>query len=396
MTAMNGQNSRAKQQIAAALGGAPFPDGRPDPARSLASMAADLHRSEQAANSAARQKLLSALKETWPAQLAKTAYEAATLPGDVYAGRVNPMSDEGIGRSFELAGLMTLGAGAMPAGRNEMRMGIKAYHGSPHDFDRFDMSKIGTGEGAQAYGHGLYFAEKEGIAQGYRDALSGKIGNVPVMMDGVRYTPPTDQHQRVAAIIAKDGRRAAMENYRSLRDQGILQPEQDAAWKELLSSTKGKTIEAAPAGRMYEVELNTTPDRLLDWDKPLSGQPQAVREALIKSGQIQNWPVAEAEDFGSAFYRRAAAGENIPRPGRMLPQDSATDVTSKLNEAGIDGIKYLDAGSRAAGDGSRNYVMFNDKLINILRKYGVATAAALPAAGLAELGITAEEARRSM
>ena len=37
--------------------------------------------------------------------------------------------------------------------------GIRAYHGSPHDFDKFDLSKIGTGEGAQAYGHGLYFAE---------------------------------------------------------------------------------------------------------------------------------------------------------------------------------------------------------------------------------------------
>ena len=43
--------------------------------------------------------------------------------------------------------------------------GIVAYHGSPHSFDRFDTSKIGTGEGAQAYGHGLYFAEGEGIAR---------------------------------------------------------------------------------------------------------------------------------------------------------------------------------------------------------------------------------------
>src|SRR5215471_5241978 len=33
--------------------------------------------------------------------------------------------------------------------------GIKAFHGSPHDFDKFSMAKIGTGEGAQAYGHGL-------------------------------------------------------------------------------------------------------------------------------------------------------------------------------------------------------------------------------------------------
>ena len=49
---------------------------------------------------------------------------------------------------------------------------ITAYHGSPHDFDQFDSSKIGTGEGAQAYGHGLYFAESEPVAKGYRDKLS--------------------------------------------------------------------------------------------------------------------------------------------------------------------------------------------------------------------------------
>jgi len=52
--------------------------------------------------------------------------------------------------------------------------GIDAYHGSPHGFEQFDSSKIGTGEGAQAYGHGLYFAEHEPIARGYRDNLSPK------------------------------------------------------------------------------------------------------------------------------------------------------------------------------------------------------------------------------
>ena len=33
-----------------------------------------------------------------------------------------------------------------------------AWHGSPHEFDEFRMSAVGTGEGAQAYGYGLYFA----------------------------------------------------------------------------------------------------------------------------------------------------------------------------------------------------------------------------------------------
>ena len=36
---------------------------------------------------------------------------------------------------------------------------IRASHGSPHAFTKFLMSKLGTGEGAQAYGHGLYFGE---------------------------------------------------------------------------------------------------------------------------------------------------------------------------------------------------------------------------------------------
>ena len=43
-------------------------------------------------------------------------------------------------------------------------LGIRAYHGSPHDFDAFDLSKIGTGEGAQVYGHGLYFAENPAVS----------------------------------------------------------------------------------------------------------------------------------------------------------------------------------------------------------------------------------------
>ena len=47
-----------------------------------------------------------------------------------------------------------------------------AYHGSPHKFEKFDISKIGTGEGAQAFGYGLYFAGNKGIAEGYQKRLS--------------------------------------------------------------------------------------------------------------------------------------------------------------------------------------------------------------------------------
>jgi hypothetical protein len=99
----------------------------------------------------------------------KPAYDelmgGLTAPGDVMSGAqptmaADPQTGEFhtdprlMDRAGALAGAVTLGAGAIPAEANSLRMGIKAYHGSPHSFERFDSSKIGTGEGAQVYGHG--------------------------------------------------------------------------------------------------------------------------------------------------------------------------------------------------------------------------------------------------
>lgn len=77
---------------------------------------------------------LARLGETWPARLAKSAYGAFTLPGDVYAGRADPMSDEGIGRAADLAGMVMGGAyGAAPAGSLGM---AGARRLGPADFER--------------------------------------------------------------------------------------------------------------------------------------------------------------------------------------------------------------------------------------------------------------------
>ena len=66
--------------------------------------------------------LMDLLGETWPARMAKSAWSAAKLPGDVYAGRTDPLSEEGIGRAADLGGMVMGGtfagapAGAMGAG----------------------------------------------------------------------------------------------------------------------------------------------------------------------------------------------------------------------------------------------------------------------------------------
>lgn len=51
-----------------------------------------------------------------------------------------------------------------------------AWHGSPHTFESFSLDHIGSGEGYQAYGWGLYFSSKREIADWYRDKLSGGSG----------------------------------------------------------------------------------------------------------------------------------------------------------------------------------------------------------------------------
>jgi hypothetical protein len=382
---------------------AAFPDQRQDDDMALRGMASDLYQADQRRAQDYRAGIKEAILQSWPAELAKSAYGAVTLPGDVYAGKVNPMSDEAVGRSAELAGLMTLGAGAVPAGRNEMRMGIKAYHGSPHDFDRFDMSKIGTGEGAQAYGHGLYFAEKEGIARSYRDALTG-----PRPQDGFAYDTilgmakagSSPAEKTAAQYLAMYGDEiGALQNLKGMSkasSRGMFGPEIADAAKWLEDAIR--KVPTHKPGRMYEVELNTTPDRLLDWDKPFKSADDVERFAA-KFDATDPALRRRIEDFG---YMRQQMGQPMPDGNDIVREimggignANSARASSAMREAGIDGIKYLDAGSRAAGDGSRNYVMFDDKLVQILRKYGVATAAALPAAALAELGMSREEAKRS-
>ena len=89
---------------------------------------------------------------------------ATAIPGGIAKGALRAGAKLG-GEALE----DILAPAAKKAATGGVEDMIKAYHGSPHDFERFDLSKIGTGEGAQAYGHGLYFAENEGVAKGYRE-----------------------------------------------------------------------------------------------------------------------------------------------------------------------------------------------------------------------------------
>ena len=237
---------------------------------------------------------------------------------------------------------------------------LPAYHGTPHKVDRFSLDKIGTGEGAQVYGWGLYFAENPDVATSYATKLGNNAASGDPLVD-------------MAKTLLSDGKRRNIDVATTIAEKmGIPLKEAAAAVKQ-----------AEAAGNTYAVDLKVEPEQLLDWDKPLSEQSPQVRKALLNDpnaaryeelqgtlrkleaqGRIDSreWTAAVDESralreqlgfaptmSGEDFYREMAkAGSPAGRWGlkRGLPSSGFETASAYLASLGIPGLRYLDQGSR--------------------------------------------------
>ena len=250
---------------------------------------------------------------------------------------------------------------------------ITAYHGSPHDFDQFDTSKIGTGEGAQAYGHGLYFAESEPVAKGYRDKLSSvspkaleqyfKPGETITGYGGKDKVLDYDPQSRVVKVQGIDSRGKLEPHVRTHQTMPDLN-EVNAAFKE-------RGLDPHIPGHMYEVAIDAHPDHFLDWDKPFDNQSQHVQRALTTGRNafskqdledIQKMYGKYNGNFGAAFHEFLQSEYPSIKNQKM--------ASNWLSKRGIHGIRYLDASSRGPTDQpTHNYVVFDHNRVSVKRKY---------------------------
>jgi hypothetical protein len=306
------------------------------------------------------------------------------------------------GRAARLAGSAAL-ASLEPseAEASRFRRLIRAYHGSPHRFDEFDIRKIGTGEGAQAYGRGLYFAESEPVARYYRTTLSGDP-----TIDG-RALNWRDPGEHAAAMVYSEGSREAA--LRALQKEvdylrgtkGFNEEAHDSARALNYLRSNQNLPELSTPGHMYEVDLHAGPRDFLNWDAPLSQQSPEVRESLQRFGLRADSDAARAYDDAllDALYNdpgralppqpRDPTGEDIyKRLLRMDPEEARV----ALMQAGIPGTRYLDAGSRGVG-GTYNYAVFDPEIIDIRRRYAEGGLAQLDQK-YAEGGIVSAEAAK--
>lgn len=282
-------------------------------------------------------------------------YLRNVMSGQVAAGGVLGQNFYDPNRSFAQNALdprAIEGATDIAMGVSGGGLGIKAYHGSPYDFDKFDLAKIGTGEGAQAYGHGLYFSESPAVAQSYRDKLAPKpamndpIGNAYDLLKNYGMTKPhlIEELENMAVYSPHD-------------------PAKQKFYRDTIEAIRSGAVDKyKPPGKMYEVDINARPEQFLDWDKPLSQQPH-VQSAFNNLGVT---PGPRWELLPNSSLMSGAS--------RLSPEEAS----AALQKQGIPGIKYLDQGSRGAGQGTSNYVVFDPSIIEILRKYGILGPVAVP------------------
>lgn len=238
---------------------------------------------------------------------------------------------------------------------------ITAYHGTPHDFDQFDTSRIGSGEGAQSYGHGLYFADDPAVANQYK----AQLGSVEI--DGNKYVP---SNYDISALIARhEGDSKGLSNaLRKYANNGKDNPYSGAAEAESLASILDSGSVIKTKGKMYTVDI---PDehvaKMLDWDKPI-GEQTVISSAFPPSQVrkiIKDWEKKRGEKWGDQNFYGMSGAELHGTLADIYGSKQASDF---LSGAGIPGIRFFDQGSRGAGQGTKNTVLFDDKLVKVLKK----------------------------
>lgn len=225
---------------------------------------------------------------------------------------------------------------------------------------RIRSEAIGTGEGAQAYGHGSYLAEARDVANTY--AIPRGVPDVEGLAfeRGLRLS----RDARIELMRQSNSQRDAVEAAKMLQNASR---EARTLPVEKLADTI-QAFRQAREPQLYKVDL---PDnmiaRMLDWDKPLSQQaPEVRRAAAGRLDEIRALGGNPPQDPSGQWLHKAFQ----PQAGEQgFGQALAAD---RLRAAGIPGIRFLDGGSRGAGQGTSNFVVFpgEEQYLRILERNG--------------------------
>ena len=228
-------------------------------------------------------------------------------------------------------------------------LGMNVFQGSPHKYGPKGASQslkhIGKGEGAQAYGWGRYDAGAKEVAEQYQKNLSGetKIGGKTA-----EWSHPINLH-------SGDIDAAILETRNKIKNNPNVGPRAKGLWEKTLAELEGLKasgdFEYINTGNLYKHDL---PDediaRYLDWDKPLSEQPESVRAAIKEfmgdewSDALKHYPELTVNGLPSGYAKMT--GEDFLSMFRERVGGDKQAASEALRKAGIPGLQYYDGASR--------------------------------------------------
>lgn len=274
-----------------------------------------------------------------------------------------------------------------------------AWHGSPHDFDTFDLGAIGTGEGNQAHGWGLYFAKKKSVSRNYQKELSKRLGTtnpklfkveIPdekTMLDEDKYFKEQNKdvvNKIVSAVndLDIDKRKSLLSYYKEHpaypvnkeyekilgKIQGINQDREyiTDALVNNVSKIKEKIAREAAAEYGYNFD-ELKADNTFEMAKKLIGEINEKLSALEKEKEVEGAKEKIKEDkilesIGDTFTKTPYTGRDVyVALSKAFGGDKG--ASEFLNSTGVKGITY-----DGYTDG-RCYVVFDDKAIKVIEKY---------------------------
>lgn len=273
---------------------------------------------------------------------------------------------------------------------------VDVWHGSPHRFEKFSTDKIGTGEGAQSFGWGLYFTDQKSIARHY-SSMGKTLDRTKLLIDGVNIEDIFEDKNIIREI--KTGASPKTKNGKfpsdvkdaiiSYLDEGIKINENFAAndpiyaniaksdnekLKHAISIIKSSNnIDVSDSANVYKATLFKGKDpseyRWLDWDKDIDTDliQKKISKIDKKIGDRFKSAIEDSNGFADLYENPEDASKwNGREIYRWLSEKLGSDKEASLflQRAGIDGIRYP-AGTLSGGGKGTNYVVFDENAITV-------------------------------
>jgi DNA (cytosine-5)-methyltransferase 1 len=259
---------------------------------------------------------------------------------------------------------------------------IIAYHGTPHEIEgKMSTDKMGTGEGSQAWGWGLYFAALKATGESYQKGLAkwtldgvevqeirDKFPDSNMQLAYAEEIPFPEASEKFQKMLPEIMALNAIIDYGPNAEMMAKSPESKALIKEWTDQGELKQD-----GNLYKVSINAKPEEFLDWNVAPTDQSDLIKD-LLRDLQ-QDDPYRRIADIEGQMEEMVDEGVSTVEEyyHTLIDQlGSAKDASVYLNRAGVKGMKYLDGNSRKKGEGTYNYVIFDENLVEIIKKNGKA------------------------